>query len=81
MQLSPGKVAHPIIAFISASSVNSTGGELAPLDCSDGASVALEKWVEPQLSWEVGVMTRRNASLEIRHVTVVSYLSPDAAGI
>jgi hypothetical protein len=41
----------------------------------DGASVALEKWVEPQLSWEVGVMTRRNASLEIRHVTVVSYVS------
>ena len=74
-------MAHPIIAFISASSVNSTGGELAPLDCSDGASVALEKWVEPQLSWEVGIMTRRNASLEIRHVTVVSYLSPDAAGI
>jgi hypothetical protein len=69
------------LSFISASSVNATGGELAPLDCSDGASVSLEKWVELQLSWEVGVMTRRNASLEIRHVTVVSYLSPDAAGI
>jgi hypothetical protein len=40
-----------------------------------------EKWVEPQESWEVGVMTRRNASLENRHVTVVSYLSRDAAGI
>jgi hypothetical protein len=41
----------------------------------------LEKWVEPQLSWEVSVMTRRNADLEIRDVTVVSYLSPGAAGI
>jgi hypothetical protein len=57
------------LSFISASSVNATGGELAPLDCSDGASVSSEKWVELQLSWEVGVMTRRNASLEIRHVT------------
>jgi hypothetical protein len=55
--------------------------ELAPLDRSDGASAALEKWVEPQLSWEVSVMTRRNADLEIRDVTVVSYLSPGAAGI
>ena len=45
------------------------------------ASVAWEKMVEPQLSWEVGVMTRRSASLEIRYVTVVSYFSPDAAGI
>lgn len=27
--------------------------------------------MEPQPSWEVGVVTRRNASLEIRYVTVV----------
>ena len=36
-------------------SVNSTGGESATEDRSDGAS---RKKVEPQLYWEIGVMTR-----------------------
>jgi hypothetical protein len=75
-------VAHPITVFTSASSVNSTGGELAlPRIVPTVQASLCEKWVEPQESWEVGVMTRRNASLENRHVTVVSYLSRDAAGI
>jgi hypothetical protein len=75
-------VAHPITVFISVSSVSSTGGELAPPRIVPTVQASLsEKWVEPQASWEVGVMKRRNASLENRHVTVVSYLSRDAAGI
>src|SRR6476659_9378405 len=53
------------------SSVNSTGGELAPPRIVPTVQVALGKWVEPQLYWEVGVMTRRNASLEVQHVKPV----------
>jgi hypothetical protein len=41
------------------------------------------KWMEPQLCWEVGVMMRRIASLEIQHVkpVVCYHLSRSAAWI